>query len=104
MKSLITILIVISLVLFNVVHTGNGDLIDTPIRIKSSFCFILLLLDIPEDIYKKYNQSYNQWQIVKRQWNNSYQYTSGTSSWTGHRTTITMFIQNGEVNDREIRK
>ncbi|CAF1352018.1 unnamed protein product, partial [Rotaria sordida] len=57
--------------------------------------------DIPRDINEKYIRSYNQWQHVKKLWNNSYQYTSEKSSWTGYRSSTTIFVLNGEVVGRE---
>ncbi|CAF1130072.1 unnamed protein product, partial [Rotaria sordida] len=60
MKTLMIIFTVISFLLIHIVDT-----------------------DIPRDINEKYIRSYNQWQHVKKLWNNSYQYTSGRSSWTG---------------------
>ncbi|CAF1302908.1 unnamed protein product [Rotaria sordida] len=78
MKKLVIIFTVISLLLIYIVDT-----------------------DIPRDINEKYIRSYNQWQHVKKLWNNSYQYTSGRSSWTGYRSSTTIFVLNGEVVGRE---
>jgi hypothetical protein len=101
MNALVAIFTVISFLFIHSVNTGNVNCIDKAVRLNYRLFFLLFFAEIPQDVHEKYIQSYNQWQNVKTLWMNSYQYTSGTSSWSGYRTSTIIFVLNGEVSDRE---
>ncbi|WP_396601307.1 hypothetical protein [Algibacter sp. R77976] len=48
----------------------------------------------------EYNSSLEEWNTLKKQNNDSYTYTTSTSSWVGYGTNTTLIIQKGTVISR----
>lgn len=48
----------------------------------------------------EFDKSYRAWLSFRKSCNNTYQYTRITSSWTGFKTSTTLFVENGVVVKR----
>lgn len=65
-------------------------------------CSSTKLVTLPnKTIEADYNKSLQRWNQFKKEHNNSYEYTVGTSSFTGYITQTKIMVKNGVVNARK---